>query len=713
MTVSQYRPFRHVGSFCLILGLGIFRPAAIWPDIPVSTAPLAVLAAWLLLLFKIHTTIGFIEFFTRHRTMIALITAYFLLCGASLIVNYHRYPDIAAFVRWGLTFPIIQSALVACGFLFTLPQNTRGPSISRLPASGVWVLFIAALIPGFTFWQIIDNDSAYALYQYTVAGDMGASKYVRRSILATSTDLGAISAIIAIAALVLAVQAARQQRWFLPSLILIICSANAVAGTLSGSRGFFLGMGVGLMIFVSQLLGGRLKLMITWALPLLLTGFLALLFAPDRVIFKLATLSPFFLTLLTGVPPTEHDFTLNPVGTALGDRADLWHRAITETTANPWLGISNGGYRLLNESLGETPINNVHNAYLQLGVDAGLPGLILGAIIVFTLLRRATGIAQAPIYATVLAGLLVDNFADHSLAWIALATYAASQSAGALPVLVTKQQKTWRSTALAAMTSIALFSALVAQYQNTQSAHKAMELAEQIDNVRPYLHSNYWNSAPILITSAMDATLRQQNEARTKGTTARYPSIDASAYCAYSYPSAKLLYLRSEQDLIATGDFRIMGSRWQLSYRVDPDTECASTDPRQISHWISNYHRRYGERLKNPNADILMITDYIAFFSPIFAASTDQLLTLNLNSTDLEGVLPTLVVLYYDAVTGAEVSTTRHNADTGASQLSVKLGPAPSGKAFLKLKLENWRNDREKKLRQEVRIKGIDLTQIP
>ena len=712
MTFRGAPPFKHVGSFCVILFFALFRPAAIWPDVPVSTAPLAVLAAWLLLVYKIHNTVGYRAFLHQHRTLLILIAGYFALCGASLIANHHRYPDSAAIVRWGLTFPIIQSALVACGFLFTLPQNTRGLSLTRLPMSSVWVVFIAALIPAVTFWQIIDNDSAYILYQYTVAGDMGDNQNVRRSILATSTDLGAVSAILAIAALVLATQTARYKQWLFATLSVGVFAANAIAGTLSGSRGFFLAVGPGLIALLYQLLGGRIKLLLVWALPVLLTGLLALLFAPHNVLHKLAAISPIFLWLVTGISPTKHDLVLNQIGTAFGDRADLWHRAITETAAHPWLGISNGGYRLLNESLGETPIHNVHNAYLQLGVDAGLPAVILGALAIVALLKRAKATAQIAIYATILAGLLVDNFADHSLAWIALATYAVSHSAGTLPIL-TGQQRTWRNTALVAVSSIALLSALLAQYQHKQSAYKEMELAEQIEKSRPYLSSDYWNAAPIFITSAMDVELRQQGEARTKGTTALYPSIDASSYCAYAYPNAKLLYLDNEHSLVTTSESRKMGVHWGLSYALQTDAECVLTDPGQIDNWISNYHRHYGERLKKPNADIRMITDYIAFFSPIFATPSNHEVTLNLTSKDLEGVPPTLVVHYYDAKTGTEITATRHNPDVGTNQLSVKLPPAPSGKGFIKLKLENWRNDREKKLRQEVRIKSINLTQIP
>jgi O-antigen ligase len=425
MTVLQPYRFKHIGSFCLIFALAVFRPAAIWPEIPVSTAPLAVLAAWLLLLFKIYSTIGFIEFFKRHRTMIALITAYFLLCGASLIANYHRYPDTAAFVRWGLTFPIIQSALVACGFLFTLPQNEQGLSLTRLPGSVLVALAIATVIPVMAFWQIIDNKSAYEFYQYTVAGDYGNQNIVTRSLLATSTDLGAVSAIVSLCALLLCIYLVRTRQWLWASAALAIFALNAASGTMSGSRGFFLSIGVGILVLTAQWLAHHRRLLVLSLIPMLLMGIMALQFAPAHVLWSLHQ----------GTPINASDLTLNLSASALGDRANLWQRAIEQTAEHPWLGISNGGYRLLNQSLGETPVNNVHNAFLQLGVDSGLGGLLIGLLLIFVLIRRAQGSAQLPLLAAVLAGLLVDNFADHSLSWIALTTFTLANCAVRFPTL--------------------------------------------------------------------------------------------------------------------------------------------------------------------------------------------------------------------------------------------------------------------------------------
>ena len=491
MTVLQPYRFKHIGSFCLIFALAVFRPAAIWPEVPVSTAPLAVLAAWLLLLFKIYTTIGFIDFFTRHRTMIVLITVYFLLCGASLIANYHRYPDTAAFVRWGLTFPIIQSALVACGFLFTLPQNEKGLSFTRLPGSGLVVLTVATVIPVMTFWQIIDNEGAYEFYQYTIAGDMGSHGHTKRSILATSTDLGAVSATVALSALLISIYLVRTKQWLWASAALAVFTLNAASGTLSGSRGFFLSIGVGLLVLTVQWLIHHRKLMVFSVVPLSLTAVMALQFAPAHVNAKLAKFAPFLKSLHQGTPINTSDLKLNLSVSALGDRANLWQRAIEQTAEHPWLGISNGSYRLLNQSLGETPVNNVHNAFLQLGVDAGFGGILIGLTVLVLLIRRSRGSAQLTLLAAVLGGLLVDNFADHSLSWIALTSFALGNCA--LPMSPLPVGRFGKTQILAWLMAVSLISSVVifAEYQSKRTLKEVsfLDLEEDTAIIPP----NIWN----------------------------------------------------------------------------------------------------------------------------------------------------------------------------------------------------------------------------
>lgn len=706
MTMSQPFPFKHIGSFCLILFFALFRPAAIWPEVPISTAPLAVLAAWVLLLIKIPASVGYSEFLRQHKQLLYLISAYFLLCGASLIANFHRYPDMPAFVRWGLTFPIIQSALVACGFLFSLPQNARGPSITRKQGSYILLLAIATVIPTITFWQFIDNETAYDVYRYTIAGDLGKQGDTLRSIFATSTDFGAISAIVSLCALIFFINNCTKQKWLLASVFFGIFAANFAAGMLSGSRGFLLAAGVGLLTGAYLVLGGRAKFVILSTPSLLLIGLLILQSAPPSVHLKLTAISPAISTLSLGMPVASEDFAINGLSATLGDRADFWSLAIEETRAHPWLGISNGGYRLLNQSLSGSPINNVHNAILQLGVDAGVGGLLLGVLIIYALFKRTVNSTQVPVFAAILVGLLVDNFSDHSLTWIAISTYAILNCSGESPQLSITAQKKIREVLTSPLTSAVLVLILVSQYYEKKSSYGAMTAAEQINLSASYLSYDYKNMPPILISDKLSLALV---ESGYRGSLNLYPPIAVSDHCAYSYPGSKLLYLPSEQPTINLPSERRLSSKWRFTLATPSDCDHSQEDPSQISRWISNYHRPYGERLRVDNSQILMITNHIAFFSPIFTATSDQVLSLTMNAQDLQGETPTLVISYYESATGAHIVTIRHDADAGTSQVDFDLPSNSRIGGFLKLKLENWREDRKTGARQQILIKNIRL----
>lgn len=698
--------FKHVGSFCIIFFLAVFRPSTIWPEVPVSTAPLAVLSAWLLLLYKVHKTVGYRAFLTQHKTLVLLIGGYFLLCGASLIANYHRYPDLASFLRWGLTFPIIQSALVACGFLFTLPQNINGSSVTRRLDSKLIVFAISAAIPTMTFWQIVDNEGAFQVYQYTIAADMGAQGHTIRSVLATSTDLGSISAILGVAALSILIKQVHTRNWLWATGALLIFVLNTVSGTLSGSRGFFLAFGLGLLACMHQLVGGRLKSSLRSAVPLLLIGLLALQTVPVNTYRTFEGLSPVLAPLALGIPPAKEDL-LNSVSGALGERASLWNRATEEILAQPWFGISNGGYRLLNESRGESVINNVHNVILQLGVDAGVGGLLFGVCIICILMRITAGKLQAPVFVTIAAGLMVDNFADHSLSWIAIAAYAMASCTPVMPRLLTNTRAAPKLVTSLTLSSFVLLIVLISQHHQKQAAFNSMTLAEQISQAASYIFLDYWKKPPVMMSSALSMEL---DEVTLHDQLTLYPRIAVSDYCAYSYPGSKLLYLPSEQLATNVRRYRSLNDHWRFTSAQPEGCDYRAKNPAQISNWISNHHRSYGERLRQPNATMRLNTDYIKFFSPIFEVSAYQKLTFNLSSKDLESVSPTLVVYFYDAHTGTELSRVARIAEIGMSQIEFQVPPAPSGAGFLKLNLEDWRHDSGKNLRQQIDINNISLT---
>ena len=708
MTAQTSHSLKHIGSFSVILFLALLRPAAIWPEAPVSSAPLAVLSAWLLLFYKIHKTVGYHAFFLQHKTLLLMIASYFALCGASLIANYHRYPDPASFVRWGLTFPIIQSALVACGFMFFLPQNNRGISLSSAPSSVFTVLLIVMAIPAVALLQVLDNDSAFQFYRFTLAGDLGSKPDVIRGVLATSTDLGSVSAILALTALMISISLTQKKQWLPASLSLAIFLSNCAAGALSGSRGFFLSLGVGTLVAVYFYVGGRVKLFLLRVTPLILFSLLLALYLPDRVESSIAALSPALAALGIGVLPTREDFRVAGIDTILGYRYELWSRGVEQALAHPWMGISNGGYRLLNESIGESPLHNVHNTYLQLSIDAGVPALLLGALFLISLSRRAAGSSRLVVLATILTGSFFDNFADHSLPWIVISTYSIACCNEGLPRPGKKNGSiTLRSNAAIAMASATLLALLVSHFHQRYRAYNAMPLAGQINHAANYLTSNYWDSPPILMSESLS---RDLGTSRRAGMLRWYPSIRAADYCAYSYRNGKLLHMREEQRTVNAKSYRGMGERW--GFTMGPPDNCVFGDAAvsEFSRWVTNYDDFYGEKLKTKNPSILLVTDYIAFFSPIFEAKHKQTLSLELTARDSNGVRPTLEMTFFDAISGAKLRVEHHLTELGAQQVEFLLRSTPSGAGYVKLKLRGWQSDGDRRAMQEIIISTASLS---
>lgn len=706
MTLQAAPTFKHVGSFCIILFFALFRPAAIWPEIPVSTAPLAVLAAWLLLFYKIHKTIGYRTFLHQHQTLLLLAAGYFALCGASLIANYHRYPDMSSFVRWGLTFPIIQSAIVACGFLFSLPQNTKGPSISSTSGSSLAIFAIAAGIPAITLWQILDHDSAYRLYQYSIAGDIGAAEHIRRSIFATSTDLGAACAIISIAALIGLIDSLQARHWLWAAGALLTLALSAISGTVSGSRVFFLSFGAGIFTLLILTLRGRPTVLLLSIVALTAISILALQFAPANVSAKLGKITPIFLVVGIGLPLDTRSLSITVDQTVLGERSSLWLRAMEQIGENPHLGISNGGYRLLNESLGESPINNVHNVLLQLGVDTGVGGLGLGLVLIALLVRLVQKTAVLAIFVTALSGLLVDNFTDHSLAWIALTTFALANGAkprlGDLGTLV---QSNRVNNALTIIIGVIVIGILI-RHKALEKSYQSQSIAHQINTTRDYLWGDYWNDAPIFLSKELSETM---GHARAEGASRLYTEIPVDRACSYAYPGGQLLHLTSESINPLLHEPTVMGDQWSRTKFENNDCLADATNLASIGDWISNYDYYSPSTARFSDAkQIRMITDYVSFFSPIFSARKPQTVHITAVGKELEGISPTLIVTYLDAKTGDTITELAFRVGREERRISIPMAGTKSGRAYLRLRLRDWQS-KSSTQRQEVHITAFEV----
>ena len=710
MTNPPNHLFKHIGSFCLILFFALFRPAAIWPEVPVSTAPLAVFTAWLILLIKIHATEGYDSFLRRHRLIICLVGAYFVLCGASLIANYHRYSDLAGFVRWGLTFPIIQSTLVACFFLFNLPQNANGPSLTRLPGSTIIVFAIAVTIPSMALWQALDNNGAYEIYQYTVAGDMGNIPYNRRGILAVSTDLGSVSAILSIAALLLTVKTVQTREWLWVIGSLLIFALNAISGVSSGSRGFFLSFGVGMLALIVFWLRDNITLMLQAVLAFAAVGVLTLQYAPTQISTKLNKIIPIFLSSNIGLPVDMRDMIPSLSTAALGDRANLWQRAIEQSVANPWFGVSNGGYRLMNESLGETPINNTHNAFVQLGVDAGVGGLILGLALIALLIRQCQNTAVLVLFITALGGLLVDNFVDHSLAWIVLTTFSLASMAN-LPVVITRASEQIKKiqTGLLIVTTVAA-TGVAANYYSTSQVYKSYDLANQINAAEAYFWDSYWSDPPILISDKLREAV---GAAQVRGNLSLYGSVPFEHVCAYAYSGAKLLHLASEKGKSLQPKSRAMGIRWGLIEFDKDGCIDESIDPEELELWTSNHHKYFLTRGLSKNGDRLrMSASNIRFFSPMLDASKQQNIEVTATLTGTKDHQPVLEMSFLDGATGELIVEQAFVVSNETQKISMLLPRISSGLGYIRLRLRKWSENVDIAGAQQVIIKSINI-EIP
>lgn len=700
--------FKHVGSFCLLLALSLVRPAAIVPSITISAAPLAVLAAWLLLLFKIQTTLGFKTFFIKYKSIIWLIIAYFLICALSLISNYERYPSVYAFIRWGLTFPITQSAVVATGFLFVLPQNTRGPSLTRAYNGKLVLLVVAIGVLTMAIWQSVDDEGARAIYQYSVAGDLSATNQVVSGFFATSTDLGSAAALILTFSVLVATRSASQRSWLELLLAIVVCGFAVVSGVQSGSRGFFLSIGIGGFVLLYRLLRHRAYLLPITLLPAIFCAVLALQLAPQKLTTKLSPLIPSIIPFSTGMPLETPVFKYPPPRLVVGeDRAILWQRAIDAFHQNPSLGISNGGYRLLNQSLGTSPIHNTHNAFLQLAVDAGAGGVALGFMVLGVIASRLTGTGQMTMLGAVLAGLLVDNFADHSLSWITLAMFTIGNADIPIPKITRQIASSLSIACMSIIATIVVLSMIFIRYFHVKERYESQDFAEQLITSRDYWENNLIDP-PTMISKKLS---RELGSSRSKKYLNLPSEINTSDWCSYSYEGAKLIHLVSEANEFKYGRYsRPISRLLTISYGSEESCDLSQRDPENLAHWISNDHdylSKWG--LRNNSQEILLITNTLSLFSPVITATEQKAFTLEVRGSSFNNLHPLLRIQFLDATSGDVIAETVREAYLQSRVIEVTLPELASGRGYIRISIDNWQQNLTNNKRQEIIIGQVGI----
>jgi putative inorganic carbon (HCO3(-)) transporter len=128
------------------------------------------------------------------------------------------------------------------------------------------------------------------------------------------------------------------------------------------SRGAFFALGFGLAVWAT--------LYRHWFLPLIPLGLLGVLMANS---------------LVGGPPPGQ--FFFGVPGTVTGgttiERQEMWVDAATLVRESPWVGIGLNAYAY------QSPYPHVHNLFLQIALDTGIPGLAAFATLLCYAIRSA------------------------------------------------------------------------------------------------------------------------------------------------------------------------------------------------------------------------------------------------------------------------------------------------------------------------------------
>lgn len=410
----------HAGTFLLLLTLAVMRPEGFFPGVGLPVGPLCLLAALVILPWKIHSTLGLPDFWKRYRLPLLLVLSYQLLCIASLLYNMDRYTDLAELFRWGVVFIAGQMLLPLCIFIFLLPG--KPPRLSRFSLVFMLVLSIT-VIPVSVLLQVYFPDVAAFAIRYFVGGDMISTDYLTiRGVLATSTDLGAILAILCWTALALASHNARDARK--AAIFFALWSALfAYVGILSASRNFILFIAIATVSIVFITLWVKQRILIAPTLLGLTSLFYASAYTlPNALLYKLGRFIPYFEKVRTDTEISLKDLPPHASLESLGPRAPLWESTLKLIADNPLIGISNGGFRLAEDC--SCYRGNTHNILFQSAIDAGVLGVIVVSLLLgFTIAKSARDKWMLSLLFGVVATLMVDNFTDHSYAWIVIASF--------------------------------------------------------------------------------------------------------------------------------------------------------------------------------------------------------------------------------------------------------------------------------------------------
>jgi O-antigen ligase len=143
---------------------------------------------------------------------------------------------------------------------------------------------------------------------------------------------------------------------------------------------------------------------------------------PNELLYKLGRFIPYFEKVRQEAEISLKDLLPHVSLESLGTRGPLWESTLKLIADNPLIGISNGGFRLADDC--SCYRGNTHNILFQSAIDAGALGVIVISLILgFTIAKGARDKWTLSLILGIVATLMVDNFTDHSYAWIVIASF--------------------------------------------------------------------------------------------------------------------------------------------------------------------------------------------------------------------------------------------------------------------------------------------------
>lgn len=694
----------HVGSFCLLFFLSVFQPpyAVLGHSFP--REPVTLLALFSILFYKICATVGFKQFWENYKLFITLVGLYQVVSILSLWLNYERYENISEFIRMGLPFFLIQGAMPVAVFLFLLPQNDSRFSLTLSKYNLPIFLTILALIPLTAFWQIFDSESAQSFYKFFIAGDIENAKNIR-SILAISTDLGAVCGLFVVS-LILYLRINRLNN---AHSTVTSCMFFAVlfllAGLLSGARIFLLILSGAYLFFLcvrmKKSLGSLFSIGgITLSLLLLMITFM-----PSTMAYKFGEALPAIHYINFGLMPNNHDWLPQfsmPNNDDFG-RLRLWLIASELLLNNPLLGLTNGAFRLELADLGGPTYHNTHNFVLQVLIDSGVLGLLIIATIIVILMKRLNDFPLTTcLLITLFFSLNVDYFADHSLPWIIITTfilvtfYLNEKAAGASE----KSNLELNPSKVFGCLLICLTIAFSSFF------HKRFILLNGFvnDSIESVV-SVFWrgnNLVPPLIVA--DRVGVEGADDLEKSSLLRL-AHKVNTPCKYQYPGTTYVTKKFQKTGLKQYMIHFSGVYAHVSQSQNvegcPVQQAGSLE---LNSWLSN-HSPYFEKYIKEN-QISLLYPHVKLFSPLIQINDNKNIFFEIVGQSFDRAYPSLLLDVVDARVGNIVSTYNIQSTDSIETKSIML---TEGIYYLRLAPKTIKVDKQSGKRQSIILKGFSL----